>query len=73
MDCKIFLIKNLISLREETHKKSFFSGRTTKGVGRLTPNPPPATTQNHFFLYKSVFFSPKIGEKKIGKIRFRLN
>ena len=25
------------SLREDTHKKAFFSGRTTKGVGGVNP------------------------------------
>ena len=36
-------------IREDTHKKSiFFSGRTTKGVGRV--NPPTSKQKNTFFL-----------------------
>ena len=42
-------------------KKVFFSGPTTKGVGRVNP---PTTKQNTTFFYKFGFFSPKIGEKK---------
>ena len=52
-----------ISLREDTHKKKFFfSGRTSKGVGRVKP----LTTKqkNIFFLFfKSSCFSPKIGKR----------
>ena len=32
---------------EDTQKRDFFSGRTTKGVGRV--NPPPTTKQKHIF------------------------
>ena len=46
-------------LREDTHKKSFFCGRTNKGEG-----PTPTTKQNSLFFYKPGFFSPKIGEEK---------
>ena len=35
-------------LREDTYKKKvFFSGRTTKGVGRV--NPPDHLAKNHYF------------------------
>ena len=35
-------------LREDTHKKGvFFSGRATKGVGRV--NPPDHSAKNNFF------------------------
>ena len=38
-------------IREYTHKKRvFFSGRTTKGVGRLTPPPPITKQKKTFFL-----------------------
>ena len=51
------------SVREDTHKKSdFFSGRTTKGVGRVTSRKP--LSKNPLFFYKSGFFSTKIGAKK---------
>ena len=50
-------------IREDTHKKSSFSGRTTKGVGRLTPRP-TTKQKTTFFPYKSGFFCPKIWEKK---------
>ena len=42
----------LALLREDTHKKSVFSGRTTKGVRRV--NPPDHQPKNTFF------FSSKI-------------
>ena len=35
------MFNSLFTLREDTHKKVFFSGRTTKGVGRVTPPPRP--------------------------------
>ena len=31
------IVQPLRSIREDTDKKSFFSGRTTKGVGRVNP------------------------------------
>jgi hypothetical protein len=41
-------LNNTIAIREDTHKKSvFFSGRTTKGVGR--GNPPDHLAKKHFF------------------------
>ena len=47
---------------EDTHEKSvFFSGRTTKGVGRVNPL---TTKQKNTFFLKSGCFSPKIGKKK---------
>ena len=48
-------------VREDTHKKSF-SGRTTKGVGRV--NPPDHLAKNQFFSLKSDCFSQKIGKKR---------
>ena len=37
----LYYVKNVLTLkvkvREDTHKKNFFSGRTTKGVGRGNP------------------------------------
>ena len=51
------------TIREDTHKKGcFFSGRTTKGVGRV--NTPLTTKQKNTFYYNLRLFSPKIGEKK---------
>ena len=50
------------ALREDTNKKVFFfSGQTTKGVGRLNP---PTSKQKKKKNYKSSFFNPKILEKK---------
>ena len=56
----------------KTHRKKvfFFSGRTPKGVGRLTPNP-NHQAKKHFFPINSAFLAQKL-EKKIVKIRFRL-
>ena len=63
-------------LREGTHKTSFFIGKTTKGVGRLTPPPFATKHKTTFFCInirvKSGFFSPKIWEFFVAKIRFRL-
>ena len=51
------------ALREDTHKKNvFFSGRTTKGVGRVSPLTTKQKTT--FFSLKTGCFSPKIGKKK---------
>ena len=44
-----------------TKKVFFFSGRTTKRVGRV--NPPDHQAKKHFFSYKWRKFSPKIGKK----------
>ena len=50
-------------VREDTHTKSvFLSGRTTKGVEKLTPTRP--LNKKQLFFYKSGFFSPQIGEEK---------
>ena len=40
-------------------KKGFFSGRTTKGVGRGNP-PPPTTKQKPLFFYKWRKFTGKL-------------
>ena len=49
--------------KEDAHKKSvFFSGTTTKGVGRVNPTDHYAKT--HFFSLKSGCFSQKIGTKR---------
>jgi len=44
----VFFYLKRLAIREDTQKKSsFFSVRTTKGVGR--GNPPPTTKQKHHF------------------------
>ena len=39
--------RNLASLREDKHNKNVFSGRTTKGVGRV--NLPDHLAKKNFF------------------------
>ena len=53
-------------IREDTHKKVFFSGRTTKGVGRLTPPPtsPDHYAKKHFFSINPAFLAQKFERKK---------
>ena len=50
------------SLRADTHKKSFFfSGGTTKGVGRVNPL---TTKQKTTFFKNPAILAQKLGEKK---------
>ena len=52
-------------LREDTHKKRcFFSGLTTKGVGRV--NPPDHKAKKHFFSINPAFLAQKIEKKKLS-------
>ena len=54
------------ALREDTHKKLFFfSGRTTKGVGRL--NPTTTKQKKTFFSINPAFLAQKFEKKKNGK------
>ena len=47
----IIIMFIVISVRENTHKKSiFFSGRTNKGVGRVNLPTPLLKKNNTFFL-----------------------
>ena len=57
------MIHNHNFILGKTHIKRnvFFSGQTTKGVGRVNPRP---LSKKTLFFYKFGFFSPKIGEKK---------
>ena len=52
-----------LCFREDTHKKVFFSGQTTKGVGRLTP-PPPTTKQKTLFSINLAYLAQKWERKK---------
>ena len=50
-------------VREDTHTKSvFFSGRTTKGVEKLTPTRP--LNKEPLFFLKSGFLAHKLERKK---------
>ena len=57
----------------KTHiKKCFFCGRTTKGLGRLTPLP-DHVAQNHFFSINPAFLAQKLERKKNCRIPFQAN
>ena len=52
----------------DTNKKSFiFSGRTTKGVGRLTPSPSTPKQKKHSFPINPAFLAQKLERKKMLK------
>ena len=51
------------TLSEDTHKRSvFFSGRTTKGVQRLTPSP-RQLRKKPFFSINQAFLAQKLEKK----------
>ena len=55
---------SMFSLGKTHIKLCFFSGRTTKGVGRVNLPPPATKKKNYFFSLNSGCFSPKIVKKK---------
>ena len=52
-----------MAIREDTHKKVFFCGRTTEGVGRRTPPPRPLSKKT-LFKNKYGFLAQKFEKKK---------
>ena len=58
------LKKNGVFLREDTQKSVFFSGRTTKGVGRVNPPDHKIKSKKKCFFLNSDCFIPKLGGKK---------